>query len=329
MVKVESLTKTFKGFPENLTALSGVSLDVAEGSICALLGGNGAGKSTLLKVMATLSRPTAGRVLIDDKDTVEAPRAVRRLIGYVSQKHAVDEQASGRGNLRFQAQCFGRKFDQLGERAEDLVDLLDLGAALDKPVREYSGGMQRRLEVAMAMVHEPRVLLLDEPTTGIDVGATDKTWQYLRSLVDQLGVTVLFSSHSMQEAEKFSEHVAVLEKGSILLQGAPADLIGGLEGHTVTLGFADEQPDRESIDACLGDISGLVRWLHDGSATHVICKEPESLLPALLKKLSEAGIDVMTCKLSRPSLADVYLTVTGSEFEEDPPAVQEPTWSWR
>lgn len=328
MVKVESLTKTFKGFPENLTALSEVSLDIAEGNICALLGGNGAGKSTLLKVMSTLTRPTAGRVLIDNKDTVKEPREVRRAIGYVSQKHAIDAQASGRDNLRFQAKCFVEKFDQQAKRTEDLIDLLDLGSALDKPVREYSGGMQRRLEVAMAMVHEPRVLLLDEPTTGIDLGATDKMWQYLRSLVEHRSVTVVFSTHSMLEAEKFAEHVTVLEKGSILLQGAPQELIGGLEGHTVTLGFVNEEPDRGSIDACLGGIPGLVRWFHDGSAAHVMCREPESQLPALLKKLPNAGVDVVTCKLSRPSLADVYLTVTGSEFEEDAPAPQEPKWSW-
>jgi ABC-2 type transport system ATP-binding protein len=231
VIEVQDLRKTYPGGVE---ALRGVSFSVGAGEVFALLGPNGAGKSTTIRILTTLSAPTAGRARVAGFDVVAQPREVRRRIGAVAQSSGVDLTATGRENLTLQGRLFHLPPAGLRARVEELLQLFQLAAAADRPAITYSGGMKRRLDVAMGLVHRPEVLYLDEPTTGLDPESRAVMWKEVRRLAGE-GLTILLTTHYLEEADQLAQRLAIVDGGLVVAAGTPAELKQGIPGDAVTL----------------------------------------------------------------------------------------------
>jgi ABC-2 type transport system ATP-binding protein len=212
------------GKKARIRALDGLTLTVPRGAIFALVGPNGAGKSTTVKILTSLARPDAGQAIVDGTDVLGRPAAVRRVIGVVGQRSGADPGATGRENLLLQGHLFGLRGAQAKRRADELLERFALTQAADRFVKGYSGGMQRRLDVALGLVHQPRVLFLDEPTTGLDPEARAAMWQEISRLAAQEQLTVLLTTHYLEEADRLADAVAIVDNGKIVAEGSPANL---------------------------------------------------------------------------------------------------------
>ena len=239
-VEAEGLVKTYPG---GIQALKGVSFSVRPGTVFALLGPNGAGKSTIVKILTTLSRPTAGRASITGRDVVREPQRVRRVIGLVAQKSAVDLEATVAENLTLQGQLYGLSGAELRRRVSSLLERLDLTDARKRIARTLSGGMQRKLDVAMGLVHQPQVLFLDEPTTGLDPETRADMWREIARLAREDGLTVVLTTHYLEEADHLAQHVAIIDHGQVVVEGTPEGLKAELRGDAIQVELADAFPE--------------------------------------------------------------------------------------
>lgn len=310
VIEARHLVKEYSG---GVRALQGLSFTVGRGAILALLGPNGAGKSTVMRIMATLARPDSGAVRIAGIDALADPRAVRRLIGYVAQRSGADPLATGWENLRFQGRLHGLRGRRLEERASELVAAFDLGGAAGRPVHTYSGGTRRRLDVAMAFIHKPPVLLLDEPTAGLDPEVRAAMWERIARLTREEGMSVLLTTHYLEEADQLAHRVAIIDRGRLVAQGSPEKLKSALRGETVRLEL-EEPRASERARAVLERVGGVREVVAEGGWLHARADGAPRLVPALLQALDEAGIAVASVTLARPSLDDVYLQHTGRAF---------------
>jgi ABC-2 type transport system ATP-binding protein len=249
-IEVEDLRKTYSGGVE---ALRGVSFAVRAGEVFALLGPNGAGKSTAVRILTTLSAPTSGGARVAGFDVVRQPREVRRRIGSVAQNSGVDPTATGRENLTLQGQLFRLNAPELRARTAELLHLFQLEAAADRPAATYSGGMKRRLDVAMGLIHRPEVLFLDEPTTGLDPESRAVMWKEVRRLARE-GLTLLLTTHYLEEADQLAQRIAIVDGGRVVAAGTPEELKRGIPGDAVSL---DEVYLRATGHAYRGDGDGL------------------------------------------------------------------------
>jgi ABC-2 type transport system ATP-binding protein len=311
------LAKTYAG---GVTALDGVDLSVVPGSVFGLLGPNGAGKSTTVRILSTLSRPTAGTATVAGHDVLEHPERVRRSIGVVGQRSATDDDATGRENLILQARMFGLGGRELHSRIDDLFERLELTDAADRMVRTWSGGMRRKLDVAMGLVNRPRVLFLDEPTTGLDPDARSILWERIAALADA-GIAILITTHYLDEADRLADELAIVDHGRIVASGTPDELKAGLRGDAIQilLDGADRAPMAASI---LERIDGLATPVVDGARVIARADRAASRVPTVLSALDGAGVAVTAVTVARPSLDDVYLAHTGRAY--DPQAMEFP-----
>jgi ABC-2 type transport system ATP-binding protein len=285
--------------------LDGIDLRVAERSVVALLGPNGAGKTTIVNILSTLVRTDEGHVEIFGHDLIREPDAIRAAIGLTGQFSAIDEVLTGRENLRLMSDLHHLTRDTGRRRADELLERFELVDAADDPVRTYSGGMRRRLDLAMTLVGEPRLLFLDEPTTGLDPRSRRVLWQIVRELVAD-GVTVFLTTQYMEEADQLADHVVVLDRGTVVAEGSPQELKRRLPGVHVQLEF-DSVDDLDAaatrLDAGIRDDAALaLRVPGDGSL--------ESLRH-LLAELEGAAVEVGSWSVHRPDLDDVFLSLTG------------------
>jgi ABC-2 type transport system ATP-binding protein len=303
MVEVSGLHKSYDGG----TVLHGIDLAVPEGSVLALLGPNGAGKTTTVRILATLLRPDAGSARIGGYDVVTEADQVRRIISLAGQFAALDESQTGRENLIMVGQLWHLGRQPARRRAADLLEQFDLVPAADRRVSTWSGGMKRRLDLAMSLVGTPRVLFLDEPTTGLDPTGRSTMWEVVRGLLTG-GVTVVLTTQYLEEADRLADHVVVIDGGRVAASGTPAELKGRVGGSRLELRFLDtvRAGAGAALLARLGavltpDAMG-VGLAHDGSATQV---------RRVLAALDEAGIEVATVNQHQPTLDDVYADLTG------------------
>jgi ABC-2 type transport system ATP-binding protein len=313
-VVVEGLAKTYPG---GVKALNGVSFNVEPGTVFALLGPNGAGKSTVVKILTTLSRPSAGSASIAGRDVVREPDRVRRVIGMVAQKSAVDLEATAAENLTLQGQLYGMSGSGLRLRVSDLLERFALLDARKRIARTLSGGMQRKLDVAMGLVHQPQVLFLDEPTTGLDPEARADMWREISRLSKEDGLSVLLTTHYLEEADHLAQHVAIIDQGQIVVEGTPDGLKAELRGDAVQVELAAMSlPSR--VRAALGELEGtlLREVMIDGRNLRARVDSGASALPVVLSTLDSAGIPAAAATVSRPSLDDVYLRHTGRSYAE-------------
>ncbi|MGH8933530.1 MAG: ATP-binding cassette domain-containing protein [Egibacteraceae bacterium] len=290
-----------------VTALAGVDLAVPAGSVLGLLGHNGAGKTTLVNILATLVQPSSGTARVARFDVVLQAHQVRRRIGLTGQFAALDEQISGRDNLVLIARLLGGSGRHARERAGELLELFDLTAAATRPVRTYSGGMRRRLDLAASLVGHPEVVFLDEPTTGLDPTSRLHMWQVVRSLVRD-GGTVLLTTQHLDEADRLADWIVVLCEGRVVASGAPADLKAQVGGRSVTVRFAAAQ----DVPAAVGALrrAGL-RPVSDGQRGSVTVPVTASRgVAAVVRALDGVAVETEGLTLAEPGLDEVYRTVT-------------------
>ncbi|MEN3359269.1 MAG: type transport system ATP-binding protein [Mycobacteriales bacterium] len=310
-IEASDLVKTYPG---DVRALAGVSFTVPSGTVFGLLGPNGAGKSTTVKILTTLTRADSGAATVAGIDVGKQPNRVRRAIGCVFQKAAVDLEATGRENLALQGQLYGMRGGDLRARVDELLGRFGLAEAADRVTRTYSGGMQRKLDVAMGLVHRPRVLFLDEPTTGLDPEARAEMWAEIGRLSAQEGLTVLLTTHYLDEADRLADRLAIVDRGGIVAEGTPEELKRELRGDAIVVELAGATPDGE-VRGTLARLNGTLRELTlDGRTLRARVDSGASAVPAVLAALDAGGIPVASATVGRPSLDDVYLRYAGRAF---------------
>ena len=307
-------TELRKTYPKGVRALDGLTIAVPRGAIFALLGPNGAGKSTTVKILTTLARADSGTARVAGLDVLREARLVRHLIGCVSQKSTVDAESTGRENLTLQGQFYGLRGAELKRRVTNLLDRFGLSDAAHRVARTYSGGMQRKLDVAMALIHRPQVLFLDEPTTGLDPEARANLWAEIARLNSE-GLTILLTTHYLEEADQLAREVAIVDRGRIVAQGAPEDLKAELRGDSVQVELAAPAALSE-VEAALSGV-GTVREVQvSDSVLYARADHGASAVPAILSALEAAGFRAAAVRVARPTLDDVYLRHTGRTIEQ-------------
>ena len=296
-----------------LRALDGLTFSVPDGVVLGLLGPNVAGKSTTVKILTTLSRADSGRARVAGYDVVGRQDQVRRSIGYVPQKSSSDPMATGVENLVLSGRIYGLSRPSAVRRATELLERFDLTEAGDRQVKTYSGGMQRKLDVALGLVHRPRVLFLDEPTTGLDPEARADLWNEVSRLSGDEGLTVLLTTHYLEEADRLAGQLAIVDHGKIVAEGTPEALKAELRGDSVHVELVDPDLDG-SVRTLLGQLSGIGAIVVEGNVLRLRVDHGATAVPAVLGALEDKAIPVTAVTVSRPSLDDVYLQYTGRTF---------------
>ena len=315
MIDTADLKRTFKTRTGPVEAVAGVDLHVDAGEIFGFLGPNGAGKTTTLRILATLITPTAGDATVAGADLRRDPALVRERIGYVPQSGSTDPAETGRGELVLQGRLYGMSAADAKSRAAEVLDTLDLASAADRPTGTYSGGMRRRLDVGLGIVHRPQVLFLDEPTTGLDPQARARMWDEIKALRDQ-GTTVFLTTHYLEEADALADRLAIIDHGRIVAEGTSSQLKEKVAGDVVTIGVNGAGANVLTLveampfvrEASHDSESGLIRMYVDRGETAV---------PHLLRSLDAAGYEPTSISLNKPSLDDVFLRQTGRSLREE------------
>jgi ABC-2 type transport system ATP-binding protein len=311
-IEAESLVKVY---PKGTRALDGLSFSVASGTVFGLLGPNGAGKSTTVKVLNTLARPDSGRAHVAGIGVLVRPEAVRRVIGCVAQKSGVDINATGRENLTLQGQFHGLRGGDLKNRVSGLLERFALADAADRQARTYSGGMQRKLDVAMGLIHRPRVLFLDEPTTGLDPEARADLWSEIARLSREDAITVLLTTHYLEEADRLAHRLAIVDRGKVVAEGTPEGLKAELSGDAVQIDLA-ESFEESRVRSALSGVAAAREVAVEGALVRARAEHGASAVPAMITALEAGGARVTSVRVTRPSLDDVYLRHTGRTFSE-------------
>jgi daunorubicin resistance ABC transporter ATP-binding subunit len=319
-IEVEGLTKRFG----EVAALDGIDFEVSSRSVFGLLGPNGAGKTTAIRILATVLEPDEGSARVLGHDVVQDPEAVRRVIGMAGQFAAVDPNLTGRENLRLIGLLTQMETSEIMPRAAELLARFRLDEAADRPLRTYSGGMRRRLDIAAALVPRPPVLFLDEPTTGLDLISRNELWDMIRELVDE-GTTVLLTTQYLEEADKLAERIAVVDHGHVIANDRPSVLKAQLGNTVAELGFEEEARATRAASLLATNHDGAER---DGTTVRLITNAGSRVLIDVLRELDREGLEPATLAVHEPSLDDVFLALTGHRAEgEDAPA--EPAMSGR
>jgi ABC-2 type transport system ATP-binding protein len=315
MIDTADLKRTFKTRTGAVEAVAGVDLHVNAGEIFGFLGPNGAGKTTTLRMLATLITPTAGDATVAGADLRREPALVRQRIGYVPQGGSTDPAETGRGELVLQGRLYGMNAVDAKTRAAEVLDKLDLVSAADRPTGTYSGGMRRRLDVGLGIVHRPQVLFLDEPTTGLDPQARARMWDEIKRLREQ-GTTVFLTTHYLEEADALADRLAIIDHGKIVAEGTSSQLKQKVAGDVVTIG----------VDGAGANVLTLVEAMpfvreasHDSETglIRLYVDRGETAVPHLLRSLDAAGYEPTSISLNKPSLDDVFLRQTGRSLREE------------
>jgi ABC-2 type transport system ATP-binding protein len=303
-IEAEGLVKSYG----DVKALDGLDLEVEAGTVFGLLGPNGAGKSTTVRILTTLSRPDAGRARVAGIDVLADPVRVRQAIGVVGQKMGADREATGRENLVLQGELYS--IPDLKARVDEALERFDLPG--DRLVKTYSGGMQRRLDVALGLLHRPQVLFLDEPTTGLDPEARAQMWDEIARLAREERMTILLTTHYLEEADRLASRLAIVDRGRIVARGTPDELKSELEGDTIQVELVE--PDGLASEA-LARVDGLGDVVLDGRTLRARSRDGGAAVPAVLAALEARGVRAASVTVARPSLDDVYLRYAGRAFE--------------
>jgi len=306
-----------KTYPGGITALDGLTVEVRAGEVFGLLGPNGAGKSTAIKILTTLAKPDSGRAVINGHDVLRHPDRVRRGIGVLAQRSGADPLTTGRDNLMLQGRLYGISGTRLEQRVAELLDRFGLAEAADRAVRTYSGGMQRRLDVALGLIHRPHVLFLDEPTTGLDPETRAELWAEIGRLAHD-GLTILLTTHYLEEADRLADRIALVDRGTVVASGTPDQLKDQLRGDAVHVELRSALTDatEPAVHAVIAALAGIREISVDGRRVSARADDGAAAVPAVLAALDRAGVPVVAVTVARPSLDDVYLRHVGRRFAE-------------
>lgn len=313
MVVTRGLRKSFQSRKRMVTAVAGVDLSVAEGEIFGFLGPNGAGKTTTLRLLATLTTPDGGEAQVAGVDLRAAPGQVRRRIGYVAQESGTWGEVTAREELVHQARLYGVGWAQARERADIAVQAFQLEAFADRRCKTYSGGQRRRVDIALGVIHQPALVLLDEPTTGLDPQSRAHMWDEVRRLRGN-GMTVFLTTHYLEEADALCDRVAIIDNGEIVAEGSPADLKREIAGDVVRVGL-----DRSDESAyTLLRHESYVRGIEPtGDGLRLYVDDGATAIPHIMRTLDGSGIALRSIELHRPTLDDVFLARTGRSLRDD------------
>jgi ABC-2 type transport system ATP-binding protein len=311
-ISASALKKTY---PNDVRALDDLSFEVAAGTVFGLLGPNGAGKSTTVKILTTLARADGGSARVAGHDVVGEPARVRAAIGVVAQRSGVDREATGRENLRLQGQVHGLGGRKLETRIGELLERFGLADAADRLARTYSGGMERRLDIAIGLVHRPSVLFLDEPTTGLDPEVRASMWTEIARLAQDEGLTILLTTHYLEEADRLASHLAIVDRGKVVAEGTPERLKADLRGDAVHVELDADGGADGSVREALEHVPGVREVVFDGRSLHARAEDGARAVPGVLQALEARGLAVASVTVARPSLDDVYLRYAGRTFD--------------
>ncbi|HEU4732439.1 MAG TPA: ABC transporter ATP-binding protein [Kofleriaceae bacterium] len=316
MIEARGLARTFKSRGRTVEAVRGIDLEVQAGEIVGLLGPNGAGKTTTQRMLATLLDPTAGEATVAGCDLRRDPIGVRRQLGYVSQTGGTNPSAKVDEELITQAQLYGVSRGDAGARARRLREMLDLAELGDRVIKTLSGGQRRRLDIALGLMHDPRLVFLDEPSTGLDPQTRANLWAHIRALRDQRDGTILLTTHYLEEADALCDRVLIIDAGKIVAAGTPAELKRRISGDLVTFEVDDVPRAAELLRARSDarDVTVAERGLR------ITVDRGETAALPLMRALDEAGVKVGSMHIAHPSLDDVFLTLTGRSLRDSPTA---------
>ena len=307
------LRKSYRG---GVQALDGLSLTAERGTIFALAGPNGAGKSTTVKILTTLSRPDSGEARVAGIDVLRHPDRVRHGIGVVGQKTSATPEATGRENLVMQGEIYGVAGRALRKRVDELLERFQLRDAAERSTKTYSGGMLRRLDVALGLVNRPQVLFLDEPTTGLDPEARTELWREIERLAGDEEMTILLTTHYLDEADRLAGQLAIVDHGRIVVQGTPEELKSELRGDAIQVELAEADAGGR-IEPALRALPGLSETFSDGRTVRARAEHGATAIPSVLAALEREGLAVASVTVLRPSLDDVYLRYAGRVYQDE------------
>lgn len=310
MIEVKDLSKTFKN---DIKAVKGISFQVEKGEFFAFLGPNGAGKSTTIQMITTLLNPTSGEVSVAGFNALTNPEKVRKEIGVALQETGIDPALKGRELLELQARLFGYKRNDARKRAAELLELVDLTSEADRPCGKYSGGMRRRLDLALTLVQRPKILFLDEPTTGLDPVNRKIIWEEIRYLNKEIGTTIFLTTQYLEEADQLADHIAIINNGEIAASGTPEEL-KDLAGQDVVQMVFSTPEEAETAKIQLQEKAS--ETICDGNELKLFLPEATSRLPELIRRLDDTGMVITELNVSKPTLDDVFIQVTGTVFEK-------------
>jgi ABC-2 type transport system ATP-binding protein len=310
-IVAQNLVKVYGG---KVRAVDGVSFEVKPGEVFGFLGPNGAGKTTTVSMLSAGLRPTDGRAVVDGLEVRASPEQVKRHIGVIFQESTADGDLTGRENLEIAAGCYGISASEGKKRAEALIEQMQLTDAADRYAKTYSGGMRRRLELAVGLVHRPRILFLDEPTLGLDPQGRAGFWGFIQKLRKETGMTVFVTTHYLEEADEMCDRIAIIDHGKIVATGTPNQLKDSLGGDVVTVKTAAAAQDITSV---LQALPGVTSVQHTEGSYRVKCKSGETFVPLAVDAATRGGVGVTGITVKRPSLDEVFLEFTGREFREE------------
>jgi ABC-2 type transport system ATP-binding protein len=309
VLQCDDLRKTFA---DGFEAVRGITFDIEEGEAFGLLGPNGAGKTTTMRMLGTLLTPSGGHATVAGHDVVREASAVRRAIGFAMQEAGLARYATGREHLLMMGRLYGLSRAGARTRADELLTLFGLEEAADRQVRTYSGGMRRRIDLACGLVHKPRLLFLDEPTTGVDPTSRAALWDELRRLQGE-GVSLFLTTHYLEEADRLCDRLAIVDRGVIVARGTPDELKAEVGADVVTVGIGDDHAEAaaETLSAL-----GRVRVAGSGRSVALELTDGAAAVAGIVERLRGAGIVPSTITVARPTLDDVFLRYTGATIEE-------------
>jgi ABC-2 type transport system ATP-binding protein len=310
VIVVEGLTKVFN---KSLTAVDHINFKVKKGEIFGFLGPNGAGKSTTIKMLITVIRPTSGSATILGGDIAKQSMDVRASIGVVPQEYTADEDLTGMENILLCADLYGIPRQVSKKRAMELLNLVELVPFKDKRVQTYSGGMRRRLELACGLINRPKVLFLDEPTLGLDVQTRAATWNYVKKLKQEFGMTLFMTTHYLEEADTLCDRIAIIDHGKIIVVGTPTELKDSLGGDIITLSI---QKDQEDITDLIRKVEHVKEVKKENGGYIIKSANGELTAPLIIEALRKNGHVVTKLSLAKPSLNEVYMQFTGRSMRD-------------
>ncbi len=319
MISAQDLVKIYSN---KVKAVDKISFEVREGEVFGFLGPNGAGKTTTIKMLTTLASITEGRASVAGYDVRSHPSSVRQSIGVVPQELTADEELKGIENLILSARLHHVPSDVARNRAGDLLRLVDLEGAADRRVKTYSGGMRRRLQMAMGLLHTPKILFMDEPTLGLDIQTRSKMWEYIRKLNRENDLTVFMTTHYLEEADSLCDRVAIIDEGTIKVSGHPGELKEKLGGDILTIEVSSGL-DLTSFFQGIQDVSDVSK---KDSTYRITLPRTEKALPAIVQGLSQKGIQISNISFTKPTLDQVFLKITGRSMRDEESPAAPPAW---
>jgi len=311
-IETKSLSKSFG----DLKAVDDISFNVESGEIFGLLGPNGAGKTTTMMILTTLLKPTSGHGLVSGFDVRTHPKQVRQSIGYVQQEITVDEYLTGRENLLLQARLNHIPKDQIENRIDEILELIELSDKQNQAVVTYSGGMRKRLDIAGGLLHRPKVLFLDEPTVGLDIQTRRKIWEYIKKIHKEFDMTIFLTTHYMEEADQLCDRIGIIDGGKIQVIDSPQNLKSAMGKEVISLTIENGDAEKAFLSE-LGKIELINKINHDQNKITLFASKGTEVIPKIFQISSDLKVKINSISLTQPTLDDVFISYTGHEIRDD------------